>query len=86
MYFGSINIGRLDRVFAVEISVILDMFFTQRLQQLHYTDFTWAPRRLKSPTIRPFIQQLIQADNKVNAKALHHWPFVKIHRMILTKG
>ena len=36
---------------------------------------------LKVPTTRLFVRRLIQANNKENVIALHHWPFVRgIHR------
>ena len=35
---------------------------------------TWT---FRSPTIRPFIQQLFQADNKESITARHYWSFVE---------
>ena len=40
----------------------------------HYSDVIWASWRLKSTTLRLFVQQLGQADIK-DIKVQHHWPF-----------
>ena len=43
---------------------------------IHYSDVTWASWCLKSLTNQLFVQQLVQAYNKGDTKALHFWvPF-----------
>ena len=39
--------------------------------------YAWVIRLLKSRVTQLFFQQLVQAYNKENIKARHHWPFVK---------
>ena len=47
------------------------------LQGQHHSDVTWALTRLKSPTIKQLIQQLVQADDKEIINAPHYWAFVR---------
>ena len=42
----------------------------------HYSDVTWAPCCLKSPTDRRFIQQLPRANMNEWNKSPSHWPFL----------
>ena len=52
--------------------------------QSHYNNITWVSQ------ITVFVQQLIQANHKVNTKALHHWSFLMGSHQLpvdtLTKG
>ena len=42
---------------------------------------TWASRRLRSPTPRLFVQQIVRANTKENTKAPYHRPFIRgMHR------
>ena len=43
----------------------------------HYSEVTWALWLPKSLNTQLFVQQLFQAGNKVNIKAVHYWPFVR---------
>ena len=41
-----------------------------------YSNVTSGPRRLKSPTTRLFVPQLVQVNNKENTESFHHWHFM----------
>ena len=43
----------------------------------HYRDVTWASSRLKSPTDKLFVQQLVEAYIRRNIKVPHYWPFIR---------
>ena len=43
---------------------------------LHLSDVTWAPSNLKSPATPLFVEQIVQACNKANIKALRDWLFL----------
>ena len=38
----------------------------------HYCDITWAWRRLKTPTPRLFVQQIVETDNKDTSNSVSH--------------
>ena len=42
-----------------------------------YSDVTLATWSLKSPATRPFVLQLVEADNKIKQKAPHYFSFVR---------
>ena len=44
--------------------------------KLLYSDVTWSPWRLKSPTVLYFVQRLHQTWNKETIKTSHYKPFV----------
>ena len=44
---------------------------------IHFSNVKWVSLRLKSPTIRPFVQKLFQTNMNENIKALQYWPFVR---------
>ena len=51
---------------------------------LCYSDITWVPWHLKSLATWLYVDQLAQAGNKGNIKALYYWPFVKgIHHSLV---
>ena len=41
------------------------------------SDITWPLRHVRSPAILLFVQQIVHADNKINTKAPHYWPFMR---------
>ena len=45
---------------------------------IYYGDAAWVSFRLKSHTFRPFVQQLVQANNKYSIKATYEWWFVMV--------
>ena len=47
----------------------------------HDRAFTWTSWHMKSLATQWFVQQLVQANNKINIEVPHYWPFLRrIHR------
>ena len=53
------------------------MMFIMKININHRNNITWGSLGLASPTIQPFVQGLVQADNKGNSNGLLSWPCVR---------